>query len=138
MSLMRQRGRIATWSALLTCSTNNGIYTATIVVGKVDGNPLFFPVDDDLFTPLTERHFATIPPYYDASATWPHDKDASGNNRLHNFSFTSEVRYWFLYDKSKTYTLDFVGDDDRFQNSHAAGGCRCGAISRYRDPQGHC
>jgi len=31
---------------------------------------------------------------------------------LHNFSFTSEVRYWFLYDKSKTYTLDFVGDDD--------------------------
>jgi len=28
------------------------------------------------------------------------------------FSFTSEVRYWFLYDKTKTYTLDFVGDDD--------------------------
>ena len=55
---------------------------------------------------------AQIPPYYDATATWPFDMDAAGNERLHNFSFTSEVRYWFLYDKSKTYTLDFVGDDD--------------------------
>jgi fibro-slime domain-containing protein len=45
-------------------------------------------------------------------ATWPYDLDANGNKRLHNFSFTSEVRYWFLYDKSKSYTLDFVGDDD--------------------------
>jgi fibro-slime domain-containing protein len=38
--------------------------------------------------------------------------DANGNKRLHNFSFTSEVRYWFLYDKAKNYVLDFVGDDD--------------------------
>jgi fibro-slime domain-containing protein len=30
----------------------------------------------------------------------------------HNFSFTSEVRYWFPYDSSKKYTLDFLGDDD--------------------------
>jgi fibro-slime domain-containing protein len=103
---------IAAGGTMLTCSTSNGSYTATIIVATVDGNPLFFPVDDDLFTPLTERHFATIPPYYDASNTWPHDKDASGKDRLHNFSFTSEVRYWFLYDKTKTYTLDFVGDDD--------------------------
>ena len=27
-------------------------------------------------------------------------------------SFTSEVRYWFQYDSTKTYTLDFTGDDD--------------------------
>jgi fibro-slime domain-containing protein len=45
-------------------------------------------------------------------AAWPHDVDANGKDRLHNFSFTSEVRYWFLYDKTKSYTLDFVGDDD--------------------------
>jgi len=32
--------------------------------------------------------------------------------KMHNFSFTSEVRYWFTYDSSKTYQLDFVGDDD--------------------------
>jgi fibro-slime domain-containing protein len=42
----------------------------------------------------------------------PYDVDANGNQRLHNFSFTSEVRYWFKYDSTKTYQLDFVGDDD--------------------------
>ena len=31
---------------------------------------------------------------------------------LHNFGFTSEVRYWFPYDATKTYTLEFLGDDD--------------------------
>jgi fibro-slime domain-containing protein len=31
---------------------------------------------------------------------------------LHNFSFTSEVRYWFQYDATKSYTLDVTGDDD--------------------------
>jgi fibro-slime domain-containing protein len=91
---------------------SGGTYKAQYIVSKADGNPLFFPVDDDLFTPLTERNLATIPPYYDASASWPHDVDANGKDRLHNFSFTSEVRYWFLYDKSKSYILDFVGDDD--------------------------
>jgi fibro-slime domain-containing protein len=79
---------------------------------KADGNPLFFPVDNDTFSPASEQKAATIPPYYDASASWPFDLDAAGNKRLHNFSFTSEVHYWFKYDKTKTYTLDFVGDDD--------------------------
>ena len=32
--------------------------------------------------------------------------------KSHNFSFTSEVRYWFPFDSSKTYTLKFLGDDD--------------------------
>ena len=31
---------------------------------------------------------------------------------LHNFHFTSEVRYWFQYDSAQTYTLEFTGDDD--------------------------
>jgi fibro-slime domain-containing protein len=31
---------------------------------------------------------------------------------LHNFSFTSEVRYWFSYSTAKQYTLDFASDDD--------------------------
>lgn len=90
----------------------SGTYKALYIVEKQDGNPLFFPVDSDTFTPASEFQAASIPPYYDASATWPKDTDASGKNRLHNFSFTSEVRYWFPYDKAKTYTLDFVGDDD--------------------------
>jgi len=97
---------------MLKCWANGGNYNATFVTSQVDGNPVFFPVDDDPFTPATERAFATIPPYYDPGATWPHDVDANGVDGLHNFSFTSEVRYWFLYDKAKTYTLDFTGDDD--------------------------
>jgi fibro-slime domain-containing protein len=97
---------------MLSCYITNGTYSGTFVVSEVDGNPLFFPVDDDPFTPATERVAAQIPPLYDATATYPYDVDGSGNKRLHNFSFTSEVRYWFLYDQSKSYTLDFTGDDD--------------------------
>ena len=97
---------------MLNCYTANGSYSATFIVSKVDGNPLFFPVDGDTFTPASELTAAQIPPYYDPMGTWPYDLDAAGNKRLHNFSFTSEVRYWFLYDKTKSYTLDFVGDDD--------------------------
>ncbi|HEX7508036.1 MAG TPA: DUF4215 domain-containing protein [Polyangia bacterium] len=95
-----------------SCHSDNGTYKALYITKKVDGNPLFFPVDKDTFTPASELLGAQIPPYYDDGKTWPFDLDASGNKILHNFSFTSEVRYWFLYDKSKSYTLDFVGDDD--------------------------
>jgi fibro-slime domain-containing protein len=95
-----------------SCHLDGGTYKALYIVEKVDGNPLFFPVDKDTFTPASELLAAQIPPYYDAGKTWPFDVDASGNKILHNFSFTSEVRYWFLYDNNKSYTLDFVGDDD--------------------------
>jgi fibro-slime domain-containing protein len=95
-----------------SCKSNNGTWVAAYIVAKQDGNPLFFPVDGDTFTPATELSYAQIPPFYDASKSWPKDLDASGKERLHNFSFTSEVRYWFPFDKSKSYTLDFVGDDD--------------------------
>jgi fibro-slime domain-containing protein len=87
-------------------------YKALYIVGKVDGSPLFFPVDGDTFTPASELKGAQIPPVYDASATWPYDLDATGAKRQHNFSFTSELHSYFRYDKSKPLTLDFVGDDD--------------------------
>jgi fibro-slime domain-containing protein len=95
-----------------SCHSNNGTWVALYITAKVDGNPLFFPVDGDPFTPASELMYAQIPPYYDAGKTWPHDVDANGKDILHNFSFTSEVRYWFPFDSSKSYTLDFVGDDD--------------------------
>jgi fibro-slime domain-containing protein len=104
--------KLATGETMLNCFIKLGSYSATFIVSKVDGNPLFFPVDDDNFTPVSERQAAQIPPLYDATGTYPYDVDGSGNKRLHNFSFTSEVRYWFLYDQSKSYTLDFTGDDD--------------------------
>jgi fibro-slime domain-containing protein len=103
---------LAKGEELLKCDLSGGVYGATFIVSKADGNPLFFPVDGDTFTPASELMAAQIPPYYDATASWPFDVDAAGIRRLHNFSFTSEVRYWFLYDKTKSYTLDFVGDDD--------------------------
>jgi fibro-slime domain-containing protein len=74
-----------------------------------DGNPLFFPVDSDSFS-SAELTAAQVPAFYDPSVPW--DMDASGKKRLHNFSFTSEVRYWFKYDATQDYRLDFVGDDD--------------------------
>jgi fibro-slime domain-containing protein len=76
----------------------------------IDGNPLFFPVDQDSFTPSSEQAAAQIPEFYDPAV--PYDVDSSGNRRSHNFSFTSEVRYWFKYEAGNTYKLDFVGDDD--------------------------
>jgi fibro-slime domain-containing protein len=103
---------VALGHTMLKCTVSNGTYQATFAAATVDGNPLFFPVDNDLFTPLTERSPAQIAPYYDPSASWPFDLDASGTQRLHNFSFTSEARYWFLYNRNNYYTVDFVGDDD--------------------------
>jgi fibro-slime domain-containing protein len=94
---------------------SGGTYKAQYVVAEVDGNPLFFPIDDDPFSAseLTAAQVPSIPAnLYDASGTWPFDLDATGKIVLHNFSFTGEFRYWFKYDSSKTFTLDFVGDDD--------------------------
>jgi fibro-slime domain-containing protein len=94
---------------------SSGTYKAQYIVAKVDGNPLFFPIDKDPFS-ASELTGAQVPStpvgLYDASGTWPWDVDASGNKVLHNFSFTGEFRYWFKYDARKNYTLDFVGDDD--------------------------
>jgi fibro-slime domain-containing protein len=90
----------------LSCNVSGGSYTGTYLTGLLDGTPLFFPVDGDNFTPVSERVSATIAPPYDPNYS------AEAGKPLHNFSFTSEVRYWFQYDSTKTYTLDFTGDDD--------------------------
>jgi fibro-slime domain-containing protein len=95
-----------------SCVASGGNYVARFIVAKIDGNPLFFPVDGDNFTPASEREGAQVPPLYDPAGTWPYDTDASGAKVMHNFSFTSEVRYWFKYEAGKTYQLDFTGDDD--------------------------
>jgi fibro-slime domain-containing protein len=91
---------------MLACVAGMNSYTATFQTGNVDGTPVFFPVDGDPFTPASERTTATIAPPYDPNFS------AEPGAPLHNFSFTSEVRYWFQYDATKTYTLDFTGDDD--------------------------
>ena len=103
---------LAAGQTMLKCYLVNGTYQASFLAEEVDGNPLFFPVDGDGFTPQSELRGAQVSPPYDATLAYPWDMDESGNKRLHNFSFTSEVRYWFQYDKNKSYTLDFTGDDD--------------------------
>jgi fibro-slime domain-containing protein len=85
---------------------NNNHCMATTAL--VDGNPLFFPVDNiaGMITPTAAYVTGMTPPMY--SGNWINE--ASGAK--HNFSFTSEVRYWFSFDSTKQYTLDFTGDDD--------------------------
>jgi fibro-slime domain-containing protein len=94
---------------------SSGTYKAQYVVAKVDGNPLFFPIDSDPFS-ADQLQPAQVPStpvgLYDASGTWPWDVDASGTKIKHNFSFTGEFRYWFKYDANQKFTLSFVGDDD--------------------------
>ncbi|MBN2577293.1 MAG: DUF4215 domain-containing protein [Deltaproteobacteria bacterium] len=73
---------------------------------KMDGNPLFFPLDKVDFSAATDMSPAKIPPSY--GGNWA---DEPGKP-LHNFAFTSEVRYWFSYIAESSYTLEFTGDDD--------------------------
>ena len=90
-----------------SCALVGGNYVGTVVLASYDGNPLWFPADAILpqssWSPSTT---AQISGNYDPS--WP--MDPTGVN--HNFSFTTEVRFWFNYSASKTYNLTFVGDDD--------------------------
>jgi len=74
------------------------------VQASFDGNPLFFPADG-ITKPWNPSQDAQISGNYDNS--WPLIEDVP-----HNFSFTTEVRFWFKYDSSESYTLKFVGDDD--------------------------
>jgi fibro-slime domain-containing protein len=71
----------------------------------LDGTPTFFPIDNDTFSPLFTTAANLPPPYM---PNWELEVPAVP----HNFSFTSEVRYWFPYRAGTTYTLDFLGDDD--------------------------
>ncbi len=76
----------------------------------MDGNPLFFPLEDTTvsLSPAGPLMAAKVPPPY--ADSWPYEDTETGP--LRNFSFTSEVRYWFEYNVDQTYTLDFLGDDD--------------------------
>jgi fibro-slime domain-containing protein len=98
--------KLAAGETMLKCYVDGTTYKATFIVSKVDGNPLFFPLDNvpGMITPTSAYAAAATPPMY--STNWT---DQPG---LHNFSFTSEVRYWFSYSTSKQYTLNFTGDDD--------------------------
>jgi len=87
---------------------DNQICTATQTL--MDGNPVFFPIDKPAAPPALiaeTRYPAQIPqPVY--GGNWA----AEPGGALHNFHFTTHVRYWFKFDPAVIATLDFVGDDD--------------------------
>lgn len=91
-------------STFLSCakSADNTQWVGTFLQAAFDGNPLFFPADS--LKPYSPSTTSQISGNYHPS--WPEMPGA------HNFSFTTEVRYWFSYDAAKTYKLSFVGDDD--------------------------
>jgi fibro-slime domain-containing protein len=96
-----------------------------------DGTPLFFPLDPPTAKILNgARRGAKLPAQYGFDG-WPWEKatgpalglkpsnvkcdavdETSSGNWCHNFSFTTEVKYWFRYDSSVVARLDFTGDDD--------------------------
>jgi fibro-slime domain-containing protein len=86
------------------CIQTGTAWYGQFLVKAFDGNPLWFPADS--LTPASPAAVGQIPGNYNAS--WPNDP--SGKTR--NFSFTTEVRFWFKYDSSQTYKLNILGDDD--------------------------
>jgi fibro-slime domain-containing protein len=99
---------------MLECVEEDGASWGVFLDEAIDGNPVFFPLDnhpDTLsITPTSQYYAALIPPdYAGQNGGWQEEPGGA----LHNFHFTSEVRYWFQYDAGVTdLTLDFTGDDD--------------------------
>lgn len=88
------------WDADVGCTADELVF---------DGTPLFFPLDEH---PSTEaRVAARIPEQYGYNG-WPLESEVLGNDVEHNFYFTSETIYWFVYDPAAAATLQFTGDDD--------------------------
>ncbi len=92
----------------LECKTNGNVWNGVFLSKRFDGNPVFFPVDEVAghITPTADYVTALVPTAY--AGNWA----AERGGKAHNFHFTSEVRYWFMFSKSQTFTLDFLGDDD--------------------------
>jgi len=95
---------------LAPCTPWNSNQICTATQTLMDGNPVFFPIDKPAAPPsliAETRTPAQIPqPVY--GGNWA----AEPGGALHNFHFTTHVRYWFKFDPTVTATLDFVGDDD--------------------------
>lgn len=84
----------------------NGTCSAELVY--YDGTPVFFPIDGapGALTSEDEYSTATIAPAYGG------DWEVEPGEARHNFHFTSELRFDFLYAAGQRYSVEVTGDDD--------------------------
>ncbi len=103
--------------------------------GAYDGNPLFFPIDTAPGILTEARTEGKVPEQYGWPG-WPWETAVATNlgitsvmtatapfpSTKHNYSFTTEVKYWFTYTTDMDASFDFTGDDDVwvFLNGHLA------------------
>jgi fibro-slime domain-containing protein len=99
---------------------------ALVETPEYDGNPLFFPIDSAPGVLNDVRSEGKVPPSYGfTSWTWEGDvatalgvmqpmptATAPFPSLMHNFHFTTEVRFFFRYELGRSVWLDFMGDDD--------------------------
>jgi fibro-slime domain-containing protein len=111
-------------TCLYPCPPNTGggntdTCAAQVTPGTAyDGNPLFFPLDDQKKDPNDPWIEAKIPKQYGYAWEWEDQivpvlgaAHVEGK-KTHNFHFTTQVTHWFKYDAKTTPRLDFTGDDD--------------------------
>src|SRR5690606_7472491 len=91
----------------------NNSCAAVLEQQAYDGEPMFFPIDNhpEALTQPAAYSEAKVPAQY-GYIGWPWETDEFPDAPLHNFHFTTEVRYWFQYAAGQTVRLDFTGDDD--------------------------
>lgn len=111
-------------SEIILFANENGGYVNTYLAdgtrydsslnGAMDGNPLFFPIDDFPACGTDEWFNCTLTDTtHNGEIPYPYENWLAQSPPVqHNFSFTSEVAYWFLYDAGAPAVLDFLGDDD--------------------------
>jgi fibro-slime domain-containing protein len=91
----------------------SGDYTCTGLELLLDGDPLFFPIDDSPLALAPPDEEAKIPEEYYGALGWPWESDYLGTEpTLHNFLFTTEIHFDFTYHADRTQHFSFLGDDD--------------------------
>jgi len=76
----------------------------------LDGTPFFFPLDKQPKALMDTRYDAATGPPYSSVFAW--ESEVVPGAGQHNFHFTTEVQYWFVFDAAKAASLAFTGDDD--------------------------
>lgn len=116
-TLLDERTAVCT-AQCAPCSYDINAYCVGGETLELDGNPLFFPIDDAPGAMMDTRYAARIPAQIYMGLGWPWETcglvDTCTNGPKHNFQFTSEIAYWFEFTEGMAADLTFIGDDDVF------------------------